>query len=77
MRLVVAIILVLLPITSPDQLNPVQLLSIVMALFSFTVIWETVGGLQKGAKVYEKWDGRNMPRQEDGELSGEKSKTFQ
>jgi hypothetical protein len=67
--------LVLLPITSKDQLNPVQLLSIVMALFAFTVIWETVGGLQKGARVYERWDGRNIPLEEDGELGGEKSKT--
>jgi low temperature requirement protein LtrA len=75
MRLIVAVILVLLPITSKDQLNPVQLLSIVMALFAFTVIWETVGGLQKGARIYEKWDGRNMPLEEDGELGGEKSKT--
>jgi hypothetical protein len=73
--LVVAVILVLLPITSPDELNPVQLLSIVMALFAFTVIWETVGGLQKGARIYEKWDGRNKPREEASELSGEKSTT--
>ena len=73
-RLVVAIILVLLSITSKEQLNPVQLLSIVMALFAFVVIWETVGGLQKGARAYEKWEGRNMPREEGRGLDGEKSK---
>jgi low temperature requirement protein LtrA len=73
MRLVVAIILVLLPITSTEQLNPVQLLSIVMALFAIVVIWETVGGLQKGARVYEKWDGRNMPPEEESDLDGKKS----
>jgi low temperature requirement protein LtrA len=77
MRLVVAIILVLLPITSKEQLNPVQLLSIVMALFAFVVIWETVGGLQKGARVYEKWEGRNMPQEGDSGLDGEKSKASQ
>jgi low temperature requirement protein LtrA len=74
MRLLVAIVLVLLPITSKEQLNPVQLLSIVMALFAFVVIWETVGGLQKGARVYEKWEGRNMPREEDSGVDGEISK---
>ena len=73
MRLVVAIILVLLPITSKEQLNPVQLLSIVMALFASVVIWETVGGLQKGARVYEKWDGRNMPPEERHGLDDKKS----
>ena len=67
MRLVVGIILVCLPITSREQLNTVQLLSIVMALFSFTVIWETLGGLLKGAKVWESWEGRNMPKIADGE----------
>jgi hypothetical protein len=55
-------------------LNSVQLLSVVMALFAFVVVWETVGGLQKGARVYEKWEGRNMPQGEDGRLDGEKSK---
>jgi low temperature requirement protein LtrA len=74
MRLVMAVILVLLPITSTEQLNSVQLLSVVMALFAFVVVWETVGGLQKGARVYEKWEGRNMPQGEDGRLDGEKSK---
>lgn len=74
MRLVVAIILVLLPITSKEQLNPVQLLSAVMALLAFVVIWETVGLLQKGARVYEKWEGRNEPLVENSGLDGEKSK---
>ena len=73
MRLVVAIVLVLLPITSKEQLNPVQLLSAVMALFAFVVIWETVGGLQKGARVFEKWEGRNMRPEEESGVNGEKS----
>ena len=75
MRLVVAIILVLLPITSKEELYPVQLLSIVMALFAFVVVWETVGGLQKGVQVYERWEGRNMPQDERRDLDDEKSKT--
>lgn len=64
MRLVVAIILVLLPITDETRLNAVQLLSTVMGLFAFVVVWETVGGLLKGAKIYEKWDkiDRNRPK---------------
>ncbi|KAK6375881.1 hypothetical protein LTS17_007703 [Exophiala oligosperma] len=62
MRLVVAIILVLLPLAHEDHFNPVQLLSTAMGLIVFVTIWETVGGLMKGARVYEKWDARNQPR---------------
>jgi len=40
----------------------VKLLSTVMGLFAFVVIWETVGGLMKGAKVYERWEGTNAPK---------------
>ncbi len=74
-RMLAAIVLVLLPISSTEQLGPVELLSTVMTLFAFVVIWETVGGLQKGARVYEKWDGRNFPRDEDGVRHSEKPTT--
>lgn len=61
MRLVVAVILALLPLVDEEHFNPVQLLSTVMGLFLFVTVWETVGGLMKGVKVYEKWDARNPP----------------
>lgn len=65
MRLFTGIVLMLMPITTTEQLDPVELLSVVMTLFAFVVIWETVGGLQKRARVYEKWEGRNRPDTED------------
>ena len=65
MRLVVAITLVLLPLTSEDHFTPVKLLSTAMGLFAFVVFWETIGGLMKGARVYEKWEGRNPPKLDD------------
>ncbi|KAH0844286.1 hypothetical protein AYO21_00761 [Fonsecaea monophora] len=59
MRLVVAVILVLLPLVHHDHFDPVQLLSTVTGLIVFVTVWETVGGLRKGSKVYEKWEARN------------------
>jgi low temperature requirement protein LtrA len=64
MRLVVALILVLLPLTSKEHFGPVRLLSTIVGLFAFVVFWETIGGLMKGARVYESWEGRNPPKVE-------------
>ncbi|KAM0453468.1 hypothetical protein ACHAPV_006250 [Trichoderma viride] len=65
MRLVVAIILLALPATN-DGLSTTDFMAIVMSLFAFLVIWETVGGLLKGAQVFEPWSERNPPIR-DGE----------
>ncbi|KAH7153051.1 bacterial low temperature requirement A protein-domain-containing protein [Dactylonectria macrodidyma] len=46
MRLVVSIILIVLPQTH-DHLNSEQLMLVIMGLFAFLLIWETVGGLSK------------------------------
>ncbi|OQV04237.1 hypothetical protein CLAIMM_09149 [Cladophialophora immunda] len=59
MRLVVAIILVLLPLVDEERFDAVQLLSTVMGLIVFVTVWETVGGLRKDSKVYEKWEAGN------------------
>lgn len=59
MRPVVGIVLVLLPLTNADEFNPTKLLSTVMGLFAFVTIWETIGGLTRGAKIWEPWHGRN------------------
>lgn len=69
MRLAVGLILVLLPLTSEEHFGPVKLLSTIVGLFAFVIFWETIGGLMKGARVYEKWEGRNPPKVE---LSHEK-----
>ncbi|KIY03929.1 uncharacterized protein Z520_00621 [Fonsecaea multimorphosa CBS 102226] len=61
MRLVVAVILVLLPLVDLERFDAVQLLSTVMGLIVFVTVWETVGGLRKGSKVYEKWEAARNP----------------
>lgn len=60
MRLVVAIILAVLPETH-NHLDAESFMFIVMALFAFLLIWETVGGLNKTAKVFEPWHQRHPP----------------
>lgn len=54
-RLISAIILVLSPLTSHEQFDDTSLLGIGTALSAFTVIWETYGGLEKGACFLESW----------------------
>lgn len=61
MRLVVAVVLALLPLVDEDKFDSVQLVSTVMGLIVFVTLWETVGGSVKGVKIYERWDGRNLP----------------
>ncbi|CAM1510432.1 Fc.00g007670.m01.CDS01 [Cosmosporella sp. VM-42] len=61
MRLVVAIILVVLPETH-EHLNAENFMFVVMGLFAFILLWETIGGLTKDAKMFEPWSGRNPPR---------------
>ena len=61
MRLVTAIILLVMPETH-DHLNAVQFMVVVMSLFAFTLIWETVGGLTKDFHIFESWDERHGPK---------------
>ena len=60
MRLVVAVILAVIPVTH-DHLTATQFMVVVMSLFAFLTIWETIGGLMKGASVFEPWSGRHPP----------------
>jgi hypothetical protein len=60
MRLVIAIILVVLPETH-DHLNTTEFMVVVMSRFAFVTLWETIGGLAKGAQVFESWDERHPP----------------
>jgi len=62
MRLVVAIILIVLPETH-GHLNTTQLVCTVMGLFIVMTLWETVGGLMKGATIFESWEGRHPPKE--------------
>lgn len=63
MRLVVAIVLIVLPETH-KELNATEFVCIIMALFAWVTLWETGGGLMKGAKVWESWEGRHQPVEE-------------
>ncbi|KAF7551320.1 hypothetical protein G7Z17_g5114 [Cylindrodendrum hubeiense] len=66
MRLVIAIILIALPQTH-DHLNAEQLMLVIMGLFAFLLIWETVGGLDKSSTVFEPWTNRHPPAESDTE----------
>ncbi|MBA7490662.1 hypothetical protein ES702_01203 [subsurface metagenome] len=71
MRLVVAIVLIVLPETHKG-LNATEFVCTVMGLFAWVTLWETGGGLVKGARIWESWEGRHPPMEErvgDGESS--------
>ena len=61
MRLITAVILIVLPETH-DHLNTTEFMVVVMALFALTLIWETIGGLNKDFHVFEKWEDRHPPK---------------
>jgi low temperature requirement protein LtrA len=64
MRLVVAVVLAVLPETH-DHLTTTEFMVIVMSLFAFLTLWETFGGLMRGAGFFEPWTGRNPPADRD------------
>ncbi|KAH6689880.1 bacterial low temperature requirement A protein-domain-containing protein [Plectosphaerella plurivora] len=54
MRLVIAVIITALP--AGDRLvDTTQFMAILASLFVFLTIWETIGGLSKGASFFEPW----------------------
>ena len=58
-RLISAIIVILLPLASSEDLSDTGLLSIAAAVSAFTVVWETAGSLEKGACTFESWADRD------------------
>ncbi|KAM0242462.1 hypothetical protein ACHAPO_000881 [Fusarium lateritium] len=64
MRLVIAIVLIIIP-ESHNHLNAEDFMFVVMALFAFLLIWETLGGLSKTSKLFEPWSDRHPPPEED------------
>ncbi|KAJ5166307.1 uncharacterized protein N7482_005088 [Penicillium canariense] len=73
MRPVTGIIMVLLPLA--HDLGATSVLSIVMALFVFCTLWETIASLRKGAYFWEKWEDTQYPAKrptrEEHERNGE------
>ncbi|KAF4986385.1 hypothetical protein FGRMN_10855 [Fusarium graminum] len=72
MRLVIAIVLIVIP-ESHRHLNAEDFMFVVMSLFAFLLIWETLGGLSKTSKLFEPWTDRHPPPEEDDRegLAGE------
>lgn len=66
MRLVIAVVLVIIPETH-GHLNTVEFMLIVTGLFAFLLLWETIGGLAKNARIFEPWDARHPPAEDDEE----------
>ncbi|OAA58171.1 low temperature requirement protein A [Cordyceps fumosorosea ARSEF 2679] len=60
MRLVVAIILIIIPVTH-GHFNATQFMVLIMALIAFLTIWETIGGMLKGATIFEPWTDAHPP----------------
>lgn len=59
MRLVVAIITASLPAAS-HGLDTTEFMGTLASLFVFLTIWETIGGLSKGASFFEPWTRSNL-----------------
>ncbi|GJN74921.1 low temperature requirement protein A [Purpureocillium lilacinum] len=63
MRLIIAVILMVLPETH-DHLTTTQFMAVVMSLVAFLTVWETFGGLLKGASFFEPWTDIHEPPEE-------------
>lgn len=63
MRLIVAVVLIALPDTH-EHLTTTEFVITVMALFALVTLWETAGGLLRGASLYESWDHRHPPKED-------------
>lgn len=69
MRLVVSIILIFLPRTH-SYLNTTQFMAVVAALFAILTLWEMIGGLLKGACIFEPWTNTRPPPESIDEDNG-------
>lgn len=73
-RLAGAIVYALLPLSTPEQLNTTALVSIGAAISAFVVIWETIGGLECGARPFESWSRPTIVDQNVPVLGGKEVK---
>jgi hypothetical protein len=62
-RPIVGIIICCLPLSHSLSIN--AMISIIMALFVATVLWENITSLQRGAKFWESWEGTEYPKTTD------------
>ena len=67
--------MILIPLA--HRLDATAVLSIIMALFVFCVLWESVTSLRSGAHLWEKWEDTDYPDESHGSaLSKENGDTF-
>jgi hypothetical protein len=59
MRLIVGITIIVLPLAKGLDLTAV--LSIIMSLFSFCLVWENVTALRRDAQFWETWENTQPP----------------
>lgn len=57
-RFLAAIIYALLPLASEEHLGETALISSGAGISAFVVIWEMIGGLERGASFVESWKGK-------------------
>lgn len=59
MRAIIGIIIILLPLA--HDLDLTAIMSIIMALMAFCVIWENITSLMRCARFWEKWEHTRYP----------------
>jgi hypothetical protein len=62
-RPIVAVIIICLPLA--HDLDITSIMSIIMALLVFCVVWENITSLMRGAKFWESWEGTEYPKSSD------------
>ncbi|PLB43630.1 hypothetical protein P170DRAFT_393489 [Aspergillus steynii IBT 23096] len=63
MRPITGLIIVLLGLA--DSLDITAMMSILMALVAFCLIWENVTSLRRDAKIWERWENTEYPEERD------------
>ncbi|KAK6544218.1 hypothetical protein TWF694_000921 [Orbilia ellipsospora] len=62
-RPIIGIIIICIPLA--HDLSLTVIMSIIMSLFVFCVIWENLTSLSRGAKFWESWEGTDYPKDSD------------
>ncbi|KAJ5109982.1 hypothetical protein N7532_002627 [Penicillium argentinense] len=66
MRPITGLITILLPLA--HHLNATEILSVIMAMYVFVLVWETVGSLRKGACFFERWTDTGYPERQSQDV---------
>lgn len=64
-RLVLSVLFFLLPLTSEDQIDSTQLVSIGAGLALLVVAWEVFGSLERNTPLFESWSAPEFNDQQD------------